>query len=59
MSDFDEAMKMLAIPDDANSRTKLRGVCQWILGDTEWADQFMEWAEESGFTITEGGSNEL
>lgn len=32
--------------------SKLRLVCQWNLGDKEWAHVFVGWARSCGLTIT-------
>lgn len=51
MSDFEEAMLELHILDDAEPMVKMEAVCQWILGDPAWAQQFIDWAEKSGMRV--------
>jgi hypothetical protein len=31
---------------------KLEELCGWELGDTRWANNFLDWARECGFTVT-------
>lgn len=53
MTQFEEAMEELMIPDDATPHEKLSGVCQWILGDGGYAHDFISWAEQAGYEVKE------
>ncbi len=53
-SEMQEAMEELSIPETATSKEKLDAVCQWVLGDREWASSILEWVREAGYKVEDG-----
>lgn len=50
-SNVEEAMEELGVSDNARPDQKLRAVCQWILGDPDWAQDIFHWLNECGYRV--------
>ncbi len=58
-----EMRQRLGLKEDDDSRDvlieemtpeqRLRLICGWHLGDSEWAETFLDWARDAGYEITE------